>query len=145
MRDHAPDLAAYVDMFESLSPHNLAAQLDPLFADEAYFEDPFNQVVGPQAIRAIFEHMFHTVRQPRFSVLSRALNGDTAFLEWQFHFVDSRFEPYAIVGTSKVVFDSQGKVVSHIDYWDTGRYVYQAVPVLRTVIRWINGKLRAVQ
>lgn len=142
MHDHTADLDAYAAAFEALTPQNLAIQLEPLFAEQAYFEDPFNQVYGWEAIEAIFEHMFHIVHHPKFDVLTRALSGDTAFLEWQFTFFDRQYQGHKIYGTSKVVFDAQGRVLSHVDYWDTGLYIYQKVPVLGAIIRWINRKLR---
>jgi steroid delta-isomerase len=44
MRDHTTDLDAYAAAFEALTPQNLASDLGPFYAEQAYFEDPFNQV-----------------------------------------------------------------------------------------------------
>ncbi|WP_019895329.1 nuclear transport factor 2 family protein [Hydrogenovibrio halophilus] len=134
-------LLMYVHAFENLTPTSLFEQLLPLFATNAYFEDPFNQVVGRQAIGDIFEHMFEHTITPRFVVMNYAINGRVGFLRWEMSFYDQKLKLHRIVGTSKVGFDRQGQVLSHTDYWDTGRYLYQKVPLLGRVIRWINRKL----
>jgi steroid delta-isomerase len=134
-------ILAYVHAFENLTAASLFDELMPLFASNAYFEDPFNQVVGRAAISEIFEHMFEQTITPRFVVMNYALNGQIAFLRWEMSFYDQSLKMHRIVGTSKVAFDQKGQVLSHVDYWDTGRYVYQKVPLLGRVIRWINSKL----
>ncbi|MGC9385467.1 MAG: nuclear transport factor 2 family protein [Hydrogenovibrio sp.] len=144
-------LRAYIEAYETLTPLSLHTQLLPLFARGAYFEDPFNRVYGVAAIGRVFEHMFDSVEKPQFKVTHSALNQSqvvsghlpVAFLEWQFTFSRAGGQVHCIVGTSKVVFDANGLVLSHIDFWDTGRYVYQQVPVLRSVIRWVNRRLKA--
>lgn len=136
-------LMAYIRAFEALSVNSLPADLIPLFAENAYFEDPFNQVVGKKDIQKVFEHMFDKTHFPKFYVMHYALNGSVAFIRWEFKFFDDGMREKRVVGVSKVAFDSGNRVLSHIDYWDTGKYVYQKVPVLSWVIHRINRLLSA--
>ena len=53
--------------YETLTPAALPG-LDQLYAPDARFRDPFNEVAGTAAIRRIFEHMFATTEAPRFEV-----------------------------------------------------------------------------
>ena len=59
-------LARLVAFYEHLSLENLA-QLGAVYAPDAHFKDPFNEVVGHAAILAIFEHMFVQVDAPGLS------------------------------------------------------------------------------
>lgn len=145
MTDFNTHLHRYVQAFEQLTPQNLHDTLMPMFAHNAYFEDPFNQVVGPDSIARVFEHMFQATEMPRFRVMNYALNEATGFIWWEFHFFDKQFNPHHILGVSKVAFNQSGRVLSHIDYWDSGKYIYQKVPLLATLVRWVNRKLSASQ
>ena len=65
-------LAGIVRFYETLAPDSLD-QLAGLYAADARFKDPFNDVVGVETISGIFRHMFATVEAPRFEVTTRLL------------------------------------------------------------------------
>ncbi|MDV7396460.1 nuclear transport factor 2 family protein, partial [Arthrospira platensis SPKY1] len=99
-----------------------------IYAAQAGFKDPFNEVEGTPAIRAIFEHMFCSLHEPRFVVTSQVLQGDQAFLTWDFHFRFQRFDPttlQTIKGASHLVFGPDGRVTLHRDYWDAAEELYE--------------------
>lgn len=140
-----PRLMRLIAIYETLSPATLGA-LAALFAPEARFVDPFNDVRGPAAIRRVFEHMFETVDAPRFEVLDAAMGtGGGAFLLWNFHFLarDKPRTPRCIQGTSHLHFDEQGRVLMHQDHWDPARQLYETVPVLGGLMRSLRRHLSA--
>jgi len=134
---------AYADFFEALSPASLE-RLDEICAPEVRFRDPFNDVTGVDACRRVFEKMFEDVAEPSFSVSDIACSGRTAYLRWTF-----RFRPrkggaaWRIEGMSEVAFDAGGRVVAHIDHWDSGRQFYERLPLIGAVIRWVRRRLAA--
>ncbi|WP_348691263.1 nuclear transport factor 2 family protein, partial [Acidovorax soli] len=67
--------------FEQLSLADIAA-IGQLYAPDARFKDPFNEVQGVPAIQAIFAHMFEALEQPRFVVTGRVVQGQQCFLTW---------------------------------------------------------------
>ncbi|MGB3919314.1 MAG: nuclear transport factor 2 family protein, partial [Thiothrix litoralis] len=71
--------------FTSLTPDGLE-RLAEIFAADARFKDPFNDVHGLAAITRIFEHMFATTRDSRFVISDHAVTGDTLFIRWDYHF-----------------------------------------------------------
>lgn len=131
--------------FEALQPADLE-RLAELYGPEARFKDPFNDVTGVPAIRHIFEHMFVNLHEPRFVVTERLVQGAQAVLVWEFHF---RFktvrpsEPQCILGASHLRFDEAGLVTLHRDYWDAAEELYEKLPVVGGVMRWL--KRRAAQ
>jgi len=135
---HKKTLLSYIHAYESLTEANMDSLLMRMFSENAYFEDPFNQVAGKEGIRKIFQHMFDHAMSPRFVVMNYMLEDQTAFLHWEFCFLDGQNKEHRIIGVSKVVFDYKGQVLSHIDYWDSGKYIYQKIPVLKSIIRWVN-------
>ena len=139
--DHA--LAVYADFFAQLTPQRLD-DLDRLFSPDARFKDPFNDVRGSAAIRRVFEHMYDTLDEPRFTVLDKSCNGCIGYLHWQFQFGSgARQHRRNITGMSRVVFDSHGRVLEHVDYWDPAGQLYESLPVLGTVLRWTRRRLSA--
>ena len=133
-------LERVVRFYETISPATLAAELGAIYAPDARFKDPFNEVTGLAPIAAIFEHMFQQVDNPRFVVTTRVAQGGQAFLTWDFLFTMKRFskEQQCIRGATHLVFDTQGRVSVHRDYWDAAEELYEKLPVLGGLMRWLK-------
>lgn len=143
-RQADPRVVALVRAYEALTPASLP-DLVALYAPEARFVDPFNDVRGRAAILRVFEHMFATLDQPRFVVSTAVTEGAQCFLVWDFRFEAPRLGPglHGIHGVSRVVFDDEGLVREHRDYWDAAHGLYDKIPVLGWVLRWLRRRLRA--
>lgn len=134
----------YAGFFATLSPQSLD-RLDALFAPDARFKDPFNDVTGVPAIRAVFEHMYRVCPAPAFEVGEWALTGRIAFIRWRFTDgpVAGRSMALDVDGMSRVVFDEAGRVVEHVDYWDPAAALYERIPVFGALLRALRRKLSA--
>ncbi len=135
-------LAELIDCFEHLTPASLD-QLEQLYSADALFKDPFNEVQGAPAIRAIFAHMFQQVQAPRFAVLSQLAAGDEAMLVWEMHYQSPRLGAQCIRGSSHLRFAADGRVCYHRDYWDSSEELYQQLPLLGPLLRWLRRQLAA--
>ncbi|MCB2038126.1 MAG: nuclear transport factor 2 family protein, partial [Ottowia sp.] len=116
-------------------------RLDQLYAADARFKDPFNEVRGLAAIRRVFEHMFDTLHDPRFVVTRQLVDGQEAFLAWEFRFRFRRFDSateQVIRGGSHLVFLPDGRVADHRDYWDAAEELYEKLPGLGVLMRWLK-------
>ncbi|MCG6968068.1 MAG: nuclear transport factor 2 family protein [Chromatiaceae bacterium] len=129
----------YVDFFERLQPASLES-LGDHFSEAARFTDPFNDVRGHAAIRAVFAHMFATCERPQFAVDEAVDNGRTAYLRWRFSFGQDDARRH-IEGVSRVLFDTDGRALEHIDYWDPARQLYEHIPVLGSLFRVLRRRL----
>ena len=136
-------LARLVAFYEHLSLESLA-QLGGVYAPDAQFKDPFNEVQGHAAILAIFRHMFVQVDAPRFIVLESMGQCGQAFLTWEFRFRMQRrvAGEQCIRGATHVRFDAQGRVVLHRDYWDVAEELYEKLPVLGAFMRMLKRASR---
>lgn len=127
-------------LYERLTPEMLS-RLDRFYAADARFKDPFNEVEGIPAITRIFEHMFASLHQPYFVVTGQVAQGDQAFLTWEFRFRflrwDTRTEQ-CVRGATHLAFNSQGLIVLHRDYWDTAEELYEKLPALGILMRWLR-------
>ena len=138
-----PALARVVVFFETLSPASIA-QLDAIYTDDAYFKDPFNEVRGIDRIAPIFAHMFVQVEAPRFVVTSSVVQGDAAFLTWDFLFRMKRFSSagQCIRGASHLRFADDGRINFHRDYWDAAEELYEKLPLLGSLMRGLKRAAR---
>jgi ketosteroid isomerase-like protein len=129
--------------FESLSPAALA-RLDEVYAPDARFKDPFNDVAGIPAIRAVFEGMYRQVDRPRFVVTRAICQGDHAFLAWDFlfFFKGDKTREQTIRGATHILFNADGRVALHRDYWDAAEELYEKLPVLGALMRWLKRRAR---
>lgn len=135
-------LARVATLFEQLSPARLV-QLDSVYASDARFKDPFNDVQGVGAIARIFLHMYASLDAPRFKVVDRLMQGDQAFLTWEFHFRFLRWDtrtPQVIRGATHLRFDPKGLVVLHRDYWDAAEELYEKLPAVGAFMRWMRRR-----
>jgi ketosteroid isomerase-like protein len=132
-------VARVVAMFESLTPADVA-RLAEFYTADARFKDPFNDVTGVPAIQGIFAHMFTALDEPRFVVRDVVGEGDQCFLTWDMHFRMKRFsrEAQVIHGGSHLRFAADGRVALHRDYWDAAEELYEKLPVVGALMRWLK-------
>ena len=130
-----------VHYFETLSPEALV-RLDEIYAEQAHFKDPFNEVQGIPAIRHIFEHMYAQLENPRFVITERIEQAHGAMLGWDFH-LKLRGQPTIVRGVTHLQWNAEGKITLHRDYWDPAEELYSKLPVLGALMRWLRARLAA--
>lgn len=137
-----PRAARIAKAFECLTPDTVSTLLSA-YAPDSRFIDPFNDVQGRARIGAIFDHMFETLSDPRFSVTAITSEGAHAWLVWDFRFRRHPNERvWCIHGATHLIFDAHGLVSLHRDYWDAAGELYAQLPVLGRLMRWLAGRLR---
>ena len=138
----AAALDAVVQWFEHLTPASVQ-QLSRFYAVDARFKDPFNDVQGVPAVEAIFVHRFEALIAPRFVVTGRVAQGRQCFLTWEFRFCFRNFhqgQEQVILGASHLLFDAAGKVHMHRDYWDAAEELYEKLPLVGSLMRWLKRR-----
>ena len=130
-----------VARFERLSPQDLP-RLAEIYTPGARFKDPFNEVQGVAAITRIFEHMFVSLEDPRFVIRDRVVQGDQCFLSWDFNFRMKRFsrDEQVIRGGSHLRLAADGRITEHRDYWDAAEELYEKLPVVGALMRWLKRR-----
>ncbi len=141
---HDASLARLVAFFETIAP-DTTDQLASVYTDDVYFKDPFNEVRGLPEVTRIFTHMFRQVDAPRFVVTGSVLQGDQAFLTWDFLFRMKRFsdEVQCIRGATHLKFAADGRANFHRDYWDAAEELYEKLPLLGSMMRGLKRLARS--
>jgi ketosteroid isomerase-like protein len=136
-----PRVALIVERFENLAEADVE-RLSDLYAPDATFKDPFNEVRGIAAIQAIFAHMFVALEQPRFEIRDVVVEGGQCFLTWDFRFRLRRFNraEQCICGGSHLKLAPDGRIAEHRDYWDAAEELYEKLPLLGGLMRWLKRR-----
>jgi steroid Delta-isomerase len=139
-----PRVEKIVRLFEALGVDALP-QLAEIYTADARFKDPFNDVQGVPAITAIFAHMFDSLERPRFVIHDVIVQGEQCFLSWDFVFAMRRFDrrEQTIRGSSHLKLAADGRIAQHRDYWDAAEELYEKLPLLGGLMRWLKRRVNA--
>ena len=118
----------YLNLFSNLNKENIK-KFDDLVVKDIIFIDPFNNIKGLDNFKNIFYHMFDTVEEPKFNIVDYAQNKDHIFLKWKMTFYAFK-ALQTIEGMSDITLNKEGKVISHLDYWDSLNGIFIKLPFL---------------
>jgi len=133
-----------VSLFESFAPADVQ-RLDEYYSGDAWFKDPFNEVRGLAHIQRIYAHMFEALDGPRFVVTQHMSQGGECWLVWEFHFryrSVRKGQSQLVRGASHLILGSDGRIQSHRDYWDAAEEVYEKLPIVGALMRWLKRRAK---
>ena len=139
------ELDQLIRVFETLTESTIG-ELRTIYSADAHFADPFNAVQGIDAIEQVFRHMFATLEQPHFVVTGSVVQGEQTVLLWEFRF---RFRSFrrqvdqTVPGASHLRRDARGRITHHQDYWDAAHGLYQKMPLIGAVMRWLRRRVNS--
>jgi len=128
--------------FETLTPETVD-QLGEVYAPDARFVDPFNDVHGLEEVKRIYRHMYLSLESPRFVITGKVVDADQCFLTWDFNF---RFRSFhrgtnqTIRGATHLRLNADGLIELHRDYWDAAQELYEKIPVISVLMRWLRRR-----
>ena len=136
-------LTRLVTYWQMLTP-DAVNRIADVYAEDAYFRDPFNEVTGLAAIKHIFADMFVRLHDPRFTIIETIEQENSATLIWDFVFRVKALKPSLarrIHGSSHVRFGADGRVNYHRDYWDAAGELYEQLPLVGALMRWLKRRM----
>jgi limonene-1,2-epoxide hydrolase len=132
----------YTHFFETLDETRSLLAFGRIYADDVYFKDPFNETKGVDAVYEIFQEMYQKLDHPRFEIIEAIADDTVCYVKWRFIFAfKDESNEVSFEGVSRLEINEEGKVISHIDYWDAAENVYEKIPLLGSVLRFIKRKI----
>ena len=123
----------YINLFSNLNFKNIE-KFDDLVDKDIEFSDPFNHFKGIESFKKVFYHMFKNVKNPSFIILDYSKNKHKVFLKWKMVFYAFKSEQF-IEGVSEITLNNEGKINSHIDYWDSMNGLFIKLPFIGILYR----------
>lgn len=133
----------FARIFASLDKSNLN-RVGEIYTPDVHFTDPLHEVHGLRAMQAYFGELYANVEdlQFEFHQCQQVIEGQ-GLLRWTMTYRHPRLAgggPISVEGCSCIFFRDD-LVYRHIDYFDAGALLYEHVPLLGNVIRWLKGRL----
>ena len=130
--------------FAALDADNLE-RLRQLYDDEVHFSDPLHEVHGLAALRDYFDNLYANVEALEFDFhgMDQVRDGE-GYLRWSMRYRHPRLASGQVIcveGCSFLRWNAAGRVVRHRDYFDAGALLYEHLPLLGRIIRWLKGRL----
>ena len=134
----------YVAFFEQINEHTSINEYKKVFDKNVRFKDPFQDIKGIDNLFKIFEDMYLKLDNPYFEVTEIVEQNNIAYLKWNFYFsFKNNSKKEFFEGVSRVEFNKENKVISHIDYWDSSSNLYEKIPILSFFMRFIKNKINS--
>ncbi|MBN1549985.1 nuclear transport factor 2 family protein [bacterium] len=134
----------FKDFYKVYSKDIIERDLRKLYAQNAYFRDPFNEVEGIDAIEKHFLASADTIDSCVFDIEEPVMSGHDVYCRWIMHLQlkrDKTKEITQTLGMSHVRFSNAGEIVFHVDYWDPSIAVYEKIPVLKRLVQFVRKRV----
>ncbi len=134
-------LGRFKQLFNNLCAGNMA-ELSSVYSDNVRFTDPFCRVQGIDELTEYFTGAYANVISCGFDFGDPVVSGEDVCIPWVMHLQHKRLlkgKDVKVDGISQLVI-REGRVISHRDYFDAGQLLYENLPVMGGVIRWIRNQ-----
>ncbi|MBC7184448.1 MAG: nuclear transport factor 2 family protein [Marinobacter sp.] len=128
-------------LFNQLDKGNLN-KLSGVYSEHIRFQDPLTTVVGLDNLTHYFAEAYANVISCHFEFGEAVVQGEFAALPWVMHLRHKRIRKgreVQVQGISHLEIRN-GMVCYHRDYFDAGEMLYENLPVVGRVIRWIKDQ-----
>jgi hypothetical protein len=137
-------LDAFSTFLQKISDKDyVRANTAKVYANDAYLNDTLVTHHGPNEIMAYFLSTADTMTSYQVTIDDTASSGVEHYVRWTMVFSAPKLnggKPVESVGMSHIRLNSQGKVVMHQDFWDSGTNIYGQIPALGGVIETIRRR-----
>lgn len=117
-------------------------QIDALYTQDIEFRDPLHTILGILALKSYMKNLYANSRDIRFEYTDELSGENWATITWLMHFRHPSLAGGNLIsvrGITQVRFTD--RIFYHEDFYDLGAMIYQHVPVLGRIIRFINQRI----
>lgn len=131
----------FVDIYQKLSTNNLELLAD-VYHSDVTFIDPIHRVDGFEALASYFSDLYANLSECDFIVTEVVEQENQAAIYWEMSYKHEKLnkgKPVSVSGSSHIK-SQDGKVIYHRDFLDLGVMIYEQIPLLGRLIKWIKVK-----
>lgn len=117
------------------------SELHNLYADDIVFKDPVHKIQGLVELEDYFDGLCAELSDCRFEYLDELVSEDSAYIKWIMHFRHPKLgnRLISVRGVSHIKFSE--RIEFQEDFYDMGAMLYEQLPVLGNVTRWLRHRL----
>lgn len=128
------------EFFAGLETNTLESRVLQAYAEAAVQDQPLGRFEGRPAILEQYRKVLEGSESIAFEVRDEFVSGEETIVLWSLVLHYTGKDPVSIDGASHLKM-AAGKIAVQRDYYDLGAAVYERIPVLGAVVRWIKGRL----
>lgn len=134
----------FIRYFEDFSQDKLS-QMDVLFSENFVFVDPVQRLSGLNSYKLYLSSLYENTKSCAFTVQQYDVIDDSAWIIWRMDCVHSRLNggrAFQLDGVTHLKFDR--RITYQRDYYDLGALIYENIPLLGRLIRWLKQRMTQV-
>lgn len=130
------------DFFSAMTPETVHTKCAQVYAEDAWLNDTVKTIEGRAAIEQYFAETAGAVDALSVRFTDVATSGDNYYLRWVMTVKLKKMEnPIVTIGMTHMRFNPEGLIVLHQDYWDSAAGLYEHLPVVGGLIRYIKNRI----
>jgi hypothetical protein len=117
------------------------SRLREIYREQIVFRDPVHEMRSLVQLEDYFTSLCSDLSECRFEYLDEMISERSAYLKWVMHFKHPKLgnRLISVRGVSHLKFGE--KIEYHEDFYDMGAMLYEQLPVLGNVTRWLKLRL----
>jgi hypothetical protein len=134
-------LDSFINVYQGLSKDNLEV-LGIIYHQDVIFEDPIHRIESLDHLYQYFKGLYQNLSFCDFIIEEVIFENSSAAIYWKMTYKHNKLNK----GKSVTVFGNSlikaqdNKVIYHRDYLDLGIMLYEQLPIIGKLIRWIKLK-----
>lgn len=119
-------------------------RLDRIYTQDVEFRDPLHTILGILALKSYIKNLYANSNRIEFEYTDEQRGENSATITWYMKFSHSALAGGKIVklrGITQIRFTD--RIYYQEDFYDLGAMLYQHIPVLGAIVRFVNRRVRA--
>lgn len=134
-------LDSFIRIYQALNQDRIK-NLEQIYHPDIQFSDPLHQINGIEPLKLYLSQMYQNTLSCDFKIISKQLIGNEAYLSWLMTYRHKKIgsgKAIEVNGVSHLKFE-QAKVIHHRDYFDLSQMLFDHLPVIGRLTRYIKKK-----
>ena len=140
MNTSTPQVERFKSYFKILHESDLS-QLRDLYSEQILFKDPVHEIRGLVGLEDYFTSLCADLSDCRFEYLDEMVTDNAAYVKWMMHFKHPRLGNRLISVRGVSHLKISDKIDYHEDFYDMGAMLYEQLPLIGSVTRWLRMRL----
>lgn len=118
-------------------------RMDRIYTQDVEFRDPLHTILGILALKSHFKNLSAKSNCVEFQYTDEQCSENSATIGWYMelsHSARAGGKTIKLRGVTQIRFTD--RIYYHEDFYDLGAMLYQQIPVLGAIVRFVNNRVR---
>ncbi len=118
-------------------------RMDRIYTQDVEFRDPLHTILGILALKSFIKNLYANSSYVQFEYTDEQRGENSATITWHMKFSSAALAGGKMItlrGITQVRFTD--RIYYQEDFYDLGAMLYQHIPVLGPIIRFVNNRVR---